>query len=222
MGGFRVGRLMRILPAVVLMVIAGTGSAAAGQRAASVTVTPAALGDCGCMTTGPFVDPKQGVVPTQNPPAGSSFTTQTSTAGEPPGITDVKVFQGTTQLLDTQTQEWGFSPDGGNRFVTWSLDTSDLLHVTLYDLTSATPSIPIWNGGTPAGTSSAVVQFGPGGRYIFVSAITGGSQVYMSIANAQTGARALEQTVTPSSSPTDGSVAGWDSARAASGSCTRS
>src|SRR5262249_35359578 len=104
--------------------------------------------------------------------------------------------------------KWGFSADG-DRFVTWSLDSGDVLHVTLYNLVGVTPNIPIWNGATPAGVGSAIVQFSPAGRYIFVSAITGGSQVYMTIANAVTGLRALEQTVTPSSAPTNGSVAGW-------------
>jgi len=101
---------------VAAVVAAGAGSVTATQAAA--------FGSCGCSKTGPFVDAKHGVKPTANPPAGSPFSIVTSTAGQPPGITDVKVSSGATQLLDVQTQKWGFSPDNGNRFVTWSVDSS--------------------------------------------------------------------------------------------------
>ena len=159
-----------------------------------------ALAGCGCPEVGPYVEPAEIVEPFvagDGSSAAASPRYRVTATGSLPSInlTVRRVSDNSVVMaITTAATDWGFSPDE-DRFVTHRTN-SGTLETQLYNLTAATPSVPVLQQATA--TSSARIGFSPGGKYFAFTWIwnTNSSTVGTIISSATTGAKVYELTYT--------------------------
>jgi Tol biopolymer transport system component/chitodextrinase len=183
--------------------------------------------DCGCTTTGAFVDPDPGVKPFVAPngdsaPSGAKY--RVSVSAGPPVIADVVPLAGGVpsgpSRLTTTGSFWGFSP-GQDRFLIWSVTgtaPNTVIQADLYDLTTTPATHRRTFGGA---FTSKRYRFSADGRYLLMAATAfGDTQIQLEWVEAATGS-VRRSTSFPVSSPPgmvgdEFDVAGWGFGPAAS------
>ena len=162
-----------------------------GANTAACTAPPPPPPPAACCT-GAYVNTAPGVdlaVSSGGVSPGGKYQVDPSTAtGTLANVTVKRVSDGHVVLTNIQAAFWGFSPDD-DRFVTHSVQDSggaSIDHVTLYDLTRATPQIPAWPG-LEASTHSSRIQFSPSGRYLSYAYVGGGGKTSLTVIDARTG-----------------------------------
>jgi hypothetical protein len=209
-------RRLVLLPVLAVGLTATALALASDSAQSGAAATPP--GDCGCTTTGPYVDPAKGVNVDVNKDGTSpngKYQVSATGVGAPPGLANVTVTRVSDNhtVLTTQTAFWGFSPDD-DRFVTHFVQDpggASIDHVSLYDLTSATSNVPIWS--SDVSTHSSRIQFSPTGRYLFYADDFNG-QTQFALVESTTGTVRANAAFTPfSGAPVEGEdsfgTVGW-------------
>jgi HYR domain len=156
-------------------------------------LTASATGDCGCTSTGPYVNPAPSVPTSISATGQSPHGFYTVSASAQPGFTYVTVTRNsdsrvmlTTTLTTTQVPTLGFSPDD-DRFVTRYFDSSASTdNIALYYLAGMTPGTAVWTSAVaPVGPDS--IGFSPSGRYLFYAYINVLGQTTLDLVDAKTG-----------------------------------
>lgn len=168
--------------------------------------------DCGCPTTGDYVDLDSGVLPAVNTDMtspGGTYRLNVSGAG-PYNLQVVRVSDGVV-VYNTSVPSgfWGFSPDD-DRFVFHYLSAGQIL-VTLVDLTSTSSNKIIWPGVLTA--TDRRIRFSQHGNYLVLSALHSSTSASLQIIDAHDGSQSFNSnpfTFSPGGDETDAfGTAGW-------------